>query len=66
MRILVINWRCPKNPLAGGAEIYLHEICRRLVNRGCELTLLAERFAGAAPTEVIDGIRVFGWGQMDI
>lgn len=58
MRILVVNWRCVKNPLAGGAEIYLQEICRRLVQRGYEITLLAERFAGSALEEDIDGIRV--------
>ncbi|MEO0019169.1 MAG: glycosyltransferase family 4 protein [candidate division WOR-3 bacterium] len=58
MRILVVNWRCIKNPLAGGAEIYLQEICRRLVQRGHEITLVAERFAGSALEEEIDGVRV--------
>ncbi|MFO7649835.1 MAG: glycosyltransferase family 4 protein, partial [bacterium] len=58
MRILVINWRCMKNPLAGGAEIYLQEIFRRIVGRGHEVTQLAERFAGSLPDEYLDGIRV--------
>lgn len=58
MRILAVNWRCIKNPLAGGAEIYFQEIFKRLVLRGHSVTLLAERFAGAAPEETIDGISI--------
>jgi glycosyltransferase involved in cell wall biosynthesis len=60
--MLVVNWRCPKNPLAGGAEVYLQEIFSRLVNRGHHVTLLSERFAGSAPEEMIEGIRVIRAG----
>ncbi|MGB9742847.1 MAG: glycosyltransferase family 4 protein [candidate division WOR-3 bacterium] len=63
MRILVINWRCPKNPLAGGAEIYLHEICRRLVRQGCQITLLAERFPGSTAEDELDGVRIIRRGN---
>lgn len=62
MRILVINWRCMKNPLAGGAEIYLQEIFRRIVARGHEVTQLAERYPGSLPDEYLDGIRVLRLG----
>lgn len=62
MRLLVVNWRCIKNPLAGGAEIYFQEIFSRLVRRGYEVTLLAERFAGSMPEETIDGIRIIRRG----
>ncbi|MEO0077706.1 MAG: glycosyltransferase family 4 protein [candidate division WOR-3 bacterium] len=62
MRILVVNWRCIKNPLAGGAEIYFQEIFKRLVQRGHQVTLLAERFAGSKPEETIDGIRTIRQG----
>ena len=30
MRLLLVNWQCRDNPLAGGAEIHLHEIFGRL------------------------------------
>jgi len=56
--MLVVNWRCPKNPLAGGAEVYLQEIFSRLVSRGHHVALLSERFTGSEPEDVIDGIRV--------
>jgi glycosyltransferase involved in cell wall biosynthesis len=60
--MLVVNWRCPKNPLAGGAEVYLQEIFSRLVNRGHHVTLLGERFAGSLPEDMIEGIRVIRAG----
>ncbi|MFO7638309.1 MAG: glycosyltransferase family 4 protein [bacterium] len=58
MRILAINWRCARNPLAGGAEIYFQEIFRRLAARGHEVIQLAERFPGSAETETLDGVQV--------
>jgi glycosyltransferase involved in cell wall biosynthesis len=42
--ILVINWRDILNPEAGGAEIYYHEIFKRLVHRGFDVTVLAHSF----------------------
>jgi len=60
--MLVVNWRCPRNPLAGGAEVYFQEVFSRLVCRGHQVTLLSERFAGSEPEEVIEGIRVIRAG----
>jgi glycosyltransferase involved in cell wall biosynthesis len=62
MRLLVLNWRCTKNPLAGGAEVYFQEIFSRLVARGHHVTLLCERFASSEPEEFIDGIRTIRTG----
>jgi glycosyltransferase involved in cell wall biosynthesis len=62
MRLLVVNWRDTKNPLAGGAEIYFQEIFSRLAQRGHKVTLLAERFAGSEPDEYIEGIRTIRMG----
>ncbi len=61
-RILFINWRDIRNPEAGGAEVHLHEISRRIAALGHSVTLLASRFAGAAEEEVIDGVRVIRCG----
>jgi len=62
MRMLVLNWRCTKNPLAGGAEVYFQEIFSRLVRRGHHVTLLCERFAGSEAEDVIEGIRTIRAG----
>jgi len=63
LRILVINWRDIRNPEAGGAEVHLHEIFRRIVSRGHEVVLLASRFPGSAREEQVDGIRVIRRGR---
>ncbi|MBD3421771.1 MAG: glycosyltransferase [Chitinivibrionales bacterium] len=58
-RILLINWRDIKNPEAGGAEVYYHEIFRRIAAAGkYEVDVLAHGFADASPEEVVDGTRI--------
>ncbi len=62
MRIVVLNWQDRENPLAGGAEILLHEVFGRLVGWGHEVTLLCGGWAGAPPTTTLDGMRVLRVG----
>ncbi len=56
--ILVINWRDIRNPEAGGAEVHLHEIFKRIVRMGHAVTLLTSGFPACVPDEVMDGIKV--------
>lgn len=58
MRILLVNWQDRENPLAGGAEIHLHEIFGRLARAGHEIDLVASGWPGAAPVAELDGMRV--------
>jgi glycosyltransferase involved in cell wall biosynthesis len=58
MKLLTVNWRDIRNPLAGGAEVHLHEIQRRLADAGHAVVQLATSFDGAAPEETVDGVRV--------
>lgn len=58
LRIVVVNWQCRDNPLAGGAEIHLHEIFGRLVAMGHHVTLLCGGWPDAPPRAVLDGIEV--------
>ena len=60
--ILVINWRDIKNPEAGGAEVHLHEIFKRIAGMGHHVTLLASAFEGSPREETVDGIRVIRRG----
>jgi len=62
MRILIFNWQDIRNPLAGGAEVHLHEVFSRIAAMGHEVTLYCSMFEGAKPEEVIDGIRVIREG----
>lgn len=62
MRILAFNWRDPRHPEAGGAELHLFEILRRCVRDGDSAVWLAERFPGAPERDLIEGIRVHRGG----
>ncbi|RKZ17136.1 hypothetical protein DRQ53_04375 [bacterium] len=58
MRILAINWRDRKDPMGGGAEVHLHELLKRQVEYGHEVTWLACSWPGApAEEQGDDGIR---------
>ena len=58
MRILWINHRDPRHPEAGGAEVRLYEIGKRLAKMGHEVTLLCEKVNGLPAEETLDGIYV--------
>ena len=58
LRILWLNWRCIKHPLAGGAEVYTHEIAKRLAAQGHEIVLVTSRPRDLPREETIDGYRV--------
>lgn len=53
MRILVINWRDIKNPEAGGAEVHIHEILKRLPQK-FEIDFVSSTFKGCLKKEKID------------
>lgn len=54
-KILILNRRDLKNPLSGGAEIYTHEIFRRLSAK-FEITHFSSLFGGCNMKETIDNI----------
>lgn len=56
MRILFLNWRDIKNPLAGGAEVVTHQYVKALKERGDEVHFVSAEFPGCKKEEVIDGI----------
>jgi glycosyltransferase involved in cell wall biosynthesis len=58
VNLLVINWQDRHNPLAGGAEIHLHEVFGRLARRGHRVTLLVSGWSGAARRGTVDGMEV--------
>jgi glycosyltransferase involved in cell wall biosynthesis len=63
MRILAVNWRDIRDPMAGGAEIHLHEILKRAVAAGHTVDLVATGYPGAPPLERIDGVQVHRRGH---
>ena len=62
MRFLMLNWRDPRNPLAGGAERVSLAFLRGLIERGHEVDWFTFAFPGAPDEEQIDGIRILRSG----
>jgi glycosyltransferase involved in cell wall biosynthesis/O-antigen/teichoic acid export membrane protein len=64
LRILVLNWRDVANPDAGGAEVATHEVAKRWVAWGHDVTLLTSKFRGARGSEVLDGVQIRRLGNL--
>jgi hypothetical protein len=64
VRVLILNERDPHHPNAGGAEIHVHEIFRRLAARGFEVTQLVSQGQGTSERETIDGVDVRRLGRL--
>ena len=56
--ILLVNWLDRENPQAGGAEIHVFEIFRRLAEAGHRIRMVCSGWDGAAPRAVVEGIDV--------
>lgn len=63
MNLVAVNWRDMRDPDAGGAEIHLFEILRRMVERGHRVTWFSCRFKGASGFDSYDGIDVVRCGS---
>ena len=57
MKILILNWRDIRDPQAGGAEVYLHQIGKRLAARH-RVHFYCRQYRGSSRTDEIDGLRI--------
>ena len=62
MKILILSWRCIKNPAAGGSEIYFHELAKRWVKLGNEVVWFSPEFKGCKKEEFCDGVKIIRRG----
>ena len=62
MRFLMLNWRDPKNPLAGGAERVTRAYLAALARRGHDVFWFANHFPGAELSEKTDGVQIVRGG----
>ena len=60
--ILFFNWRDTKHIWAGGAEVYVHNLAKRLVNLGHNVTLFCGNDRHSKNHEVIEGVTVIRRG----
>ena len=62
-KILWLNWKDIRHPDAGGAEVVTHELAKRLVSSGFEVTLLTARYSNSSEFDEIDGIKIIRAGR---
>lgn len=63
MNILILNWRGPGHPNAGGAEIVTHEYAKAWVKAGYNVTLFSSVYQGSKEREIYDGIEIIRKGR---
>jgi glycosyltransferase involved in cell wall biosynthesis len=64
VRVLMLNERDLRHPLAGGVEVHLEETATRLAaEHGIETTVLAAGFPGGADDETRNGVRYLRFGD---
>lgn len=61
MKILFFNWRDITNPSAGGAELYLHEIGKRLA-KNHEVFLYCGKYKGCKERDELEGTKIIRRG----
>ena len=59
VRLLMLSWRGPTHPAAGGAERYTAEVLQRLAHRGHAITWFCE-----GPQTHLPGVQVVGGGPL--
>jgi glycosyltransferase involved in cell wall biosynthesis len=57
-RLVILNWRDRRHPLAGGAELYCARVARELAGVGERVVLVTSRPAGTLAREHVDGYDV--------
>lgn len=63
MRILILSWRDPKHPNAGGAEVSTLEHAKAWTKAGHEVWWFASNFSRAKRVQKIDGVRIIRSGR---
>lgn len=61
--ILIIDYRDITHPEAGGAELILYEIFKRIGREGCRISFLCGHYKGAKHIDQVDGFRIFRVGN---
>jgi glycosyltransferase involved in cell wall biosynthesis len=62
MKILILNWRDPTHPWAGGAEVYLYELALRWAQWGHQITWYSGRHPDQPASERMNGIEMLRRG----
>lgn len=58
LRVLIFNWRDLRHLWSGGAEVYIHELAKRWVSTGHEVTVFCGNDNQSPRYETVDGVRI--------
>ncbi len=58
LKILIYNWRDLKHVWAGGAEMYIHELAKGLIEKGHNVTVFCGNDGKNSRYEIIDGVQI--------
>jgi glycosyltransferase involved in cell wall biosynthesis len=61
-RILILNWRDSKHRWSGGAETYVHQLAKKWVEMGHQVTIFSGNDGHCQRHEMIDGIKIIRRG----
>ncbi len=61
-RVLIFNWRDTKHVWSGGAEVYIHEIAKRLVKKGRMVAMFCGNDGKNPRNEKVDGVQIIRRG----
>ncbi|NTU73536.1 glycosyltransferase family 4 protein [Candidatus Roizmanbacteria bacterium] len=56
--ILILNWRDTRHRFAGGAEVYIHELAKRWVAAGHNVTVFCGNDGHCPRYEIMDGVEI--------
>ncbi len=63
MNILILSWRAPKHPNAGGAEVSTYEHAKGWVKDGHQVIWFTSIFEGGKKEEMMEGVRIIRQGR---
>jgi glycosyltransferase involved in cell wall biosynthesis len=63
MNILVVSWRDPKHPNAGGAEQVMHEHVKGWIKAGHKISLFSSRVKSLPKEETYEGVKIIRRGD---
>lgn len=62
--ILMLSWRDIKNPLMGGAEVFTHEVLKRVNKDKYKIIHISPSVTGQPNREMIDGVKYLRFGSL--
>lgn len=64
MNILILSWKCIKNPKSGGAEKVTYEVAKRWIKNGNNVHIICSNYKYGKKNDYIDKIKITRMGNL--